>query len=65
MSGEKKFQRQFTLVNCSSFNDRLQFVVMTVARKPTEAEVNFPGEGDTSETHLTLPPQLQNNSTGI
>ncbi|XP_048765407.2 adhesion G protein-coupled receptor B1-like isoform X2 [Ostrea edulis] len=38
-------------------------LVMTVARKPRETIVNFPGEGDTSDTYLTLPPQLHSNSS--
>lgn len=65
---QNSLQRKSKWVYNSPYNDRLllnfTISVMTVARKPRETIVNFPGEGDTSDTYLTLPPQLHSNSSG-
>lgn len=38
---------------------------MTVARIPKDTRVHFPGNPDSDDTHLELPPQLQSIDRGI
>lgn len=40
-------------------------LVMTVARIPKDTRVHFPGNPDSDDTHLELPPQLQSIDRGI